>query len=244
MELNIYDEDTAKTYKISYSGKGTCENLIAAIIDEGINFPDESIILTNGKQLEIGKTYNFINNQSFTLRNRANLEGFAISFNDVTKEKIRQIKVSRTNKGKPWRYVTHGINLYGTCENKKCEAYDKEVIDMKKNIKELDLVKENGKMICPMCKIPCQAKTVGFYKCYYNIFALKYIEDSDENIKSGQKIPNFDKINVSDVGNDNSVFCNGKKYFLKKTEGENIFKFEETNGDCTFIKLIFQVLKY
>ena len=172
------------------------EDLITTMIDEGIDVPDEAIILTNGKQLDFDKTYNFINNQSFTLRNAANLEGFAIQFNDIAKAKIKQIKVSRTNNGKPWRYVTHGINLYGNCQNNKCEAYNKEVIDMKKNIKELDLVKEKGFMICPMCKKHCQAKTVGFYKCYYNIFTVKCDEETYLNIRSGEIIPDFYKLNL------------------------------------------------
>ena len=117
MDLKIYEEDTSKTHKISYSGKGTLEDLITTMIDEGIDVPDEAIILTNGKQLDFDKTYNFINNQSFTLRNAANLEGFAIQFNDITKAKIKQIKVGRNNNAKPWRYVTRGINLYGNCQN-------------------------------------------------------------------------------------------------------------------------------
>ena len=244
MDLKIYEEDTSKTHKISYSGKGTLEDLITTMIDEGIDVPDEAIILTNGKQLDFDKTYNFINNQSFTLRNAANLEGFAIQFNDIAKAKIKQIKVGRNNNAKPWRYVTRGINLYGNCQNNKCEAYNKEVIDMKKNIKELDLVKEKGFMICPMCKKHCQAKTVGFYKCYYNIFTVKCDEETYQNIKSGEKIPDFYKLNVSNVSKDNCVNSKGKKYVLQKTEGENIFKFDETSGDATFVKLLFQVLSY
>ena len=103
LNLKIYDEDTSENHTISFKQKGTLENLITLMIDEGINFPDEGILLTNGKQLEFDKTYNFINNQSITLRNRANLENYAISFNDVTKEKIQKIKVSRNKNGNPWR---------------------------------------------------------------------------------------------------------------------------------------------
>ena len=244
LNLKIYDEDTSENHTISFKQKGTLENLITLMIDEGINFPDEGILLTNGKQLEFDKTYNFINNQSITLRNRANLENYAISFNDVTKEKIQKIKVSRNKNGNPWRYVTHGINLYGICTKDNCIAYNKEVIDMKKNVKEINLVKEHGFMICPMCKNNCLAKNVGFYKCYYNIYTLKYDEATEENIKYGKIIPNFNNLNVNNVGNDNSVICNGEKYFLKKTEGENVIKFDEANGEDTFIKIIFQVLAY
>ena len=138
----------------------------------------------------------------------------------------------------------YGINLFGICTNVNCIAYNKEVIDMKKNVKEINLVKEHGLMICPMCKNNCLAKNVGFYKCYYNIYTLKYDEATEENIKYGKIIPNFNNLNVNNVGNDNSVICNGEKYFLKKTEGENVIKFDEANGEDTFIKIIFQVLAY
>ena len=40
------------------------------------------------------------------------------------------------------------------------------------NDNELNFVKKNGMMNCPLCNGPCSVKTVGFYKCYFNILNL------------------------------------------------------------------------
>jgi hypothetical protein len=70
---------------------------------------------------------------------------------------------------------------------------------------------------------------------------MKYNEESDENEKFGKKIPNFDSITVN---TDDTVMVNGDKYRVDKTNGENLSKFEETNGEAVFIKLVFQVKKF
>ena len=240
VDLKIFDEDSGKTHVISLNGHGTFSDIINALLDKDINMADESILLTNGMTIDINKTYNFLNNQKFILRNRNNLEGFAFKFNDVTKQEIQKLKVRKISNGCGWRYVSPGINLYGICKNENCEAANKEVIQII-NDNEYDLAKVRGMMQCPMCKKDCIANTVGFYKCYYNIYGIKYNEESDENEKFGKKIPNFNSININ---MDDTVFICGQKYQVNKTDGEKMFKFEETNGDAIFIKLIFQVQKF
>ena len=166
---------------------------------------------------------------------------FSTFFNDVSKQKIQKLEVKNLANGCGWRYCCPGIYLFGICENKNCKAVNEEVIQII-NDWEYDLCKNFGRMECPMCKSICSSNTVGFYKCYYNIYGLIYREGSDENEKFGKKIPNFNSINIT---NDNYVLVGGQQYKIQKTDGENIFKYDETNdGKADFIKLIFQVKKF
>ena len=51
-------------------------------------------------------------------------------------------------------------------------------------------------------------------------------------------------INTININSNNCVSIGGKQYEVKKTDGDNVFKYEETNGEAIFIKLIFQVQKF
>ena len=240
VDLQIYDEDSGDTYVITINTNGTFSDIINALLEKNINIADESVLLTNGKSIKINKKYNFLNNQKIILRNIKNLQGFTIQANDVTKQEIQKLKVQKTLNGCGWRYVSPGINLYGICNNHNCIAGNKEVIQIINNW-EYDLIKVKGIMECPMCKGHCSVNTVGFYQCYFNIYGLKYDYENDENERFGKRIPNFNTININ---SNNCVSINGQQYEVKKTDGDNVFKYEETNGEATFIKLIFQVQKF
>ena len=77
------------------------------------------------------------------------------------------------NNGKKWRQVCKGLNIFGICEYKKCEVKGKEVIY--KTVLEdgeflhfnLNKEREEGNIICPMCKKPFKPKTCGFWRCEY-----------------------------------------------------------------------------
>ena len=237
--INVLDDDLEK-YTIEINNPATFDDIILALLEKNVEVPNEAIILKNSSKMELDKEYTFSNDESIILRNRANLEGFTLNFNDVTKKRIQQLKVTKTKNGCGYRYVTNGINLFGVCTCKNCKAFNKEVIEMIKD-NELDLTQQKGMMHCPICKTMINCTTVGFYKCYYNIYGMKYNEESDENEKFGKKIPNFDSITVN---TDDTVMVNGDKYRVDKTNGENLSKFEETNGKAIFIKLVFQVKKF
>ena len=237
--INVIDDNCDK-YQIEINNKATFDDIILALLDKNIEVPDDVMLLKDSSKMEIDKTYTFSNNERIILRNAAYLEGYTIQFNDVTKKRVQQLKVTKTNKGCGYRYVTPGINLYGVCTCNNCKAFNKEVIEMIKDT-ELDLTKRKGTMECPMCKSKIECQTVGFYKCYYNIYGLKYDEENDENEKFGKKIPNFNSITIN---TDDTVLINGQKYKVEKTYGETLSKFEETNGNATFIKLIFQVKRF
>jgi hypothetical protein len=242
VDLDIYNEESGKTYKISINKKATFSDIISALLEKDINIADESILLTKGKKIEVDKTYDFSDNQKITLRNRKNLEscGIRINFNDVTKQIIQKLKVAKFAKGYEWRTVSPGINLFGICKNKNCKAVNKEVIQII-NDWEYDLVEKRGLMECPMCENICITNTVGFYKCYYNIYGTKFNKEKKTTETFGKLIPNFNSI---DIINDNYVLIDEQKYKIQKTDGENFFKYDETNGETFFIELKFQVKKF
>ena len=242
VNLNFYFEDTDKYYNISFPSSGTFEDLVDKILELNIPLTDDSFFLTNGNRIELEKKYNFEENQKIIVRREGALEAFITTFNDVskTKDAIIKRKVNKVSKGCGYRYICPGINLYGVCGNKNCVAYSQEVIQMIKD-NELNLVKKKGLMQCPMCEGNYDAKTIGFYKCYFNIYGIKYNEEKDENEKFGVEIKDFWN---QEINTDNSVLVNGKRVQVNKTDEDSVSKFNEYNGEADFIKLVFQVKKF
>ncbi len=54
--------------------------------------------------------------------------GLSIQFSDVNKNKTTEIPCSK--EAPSYRAVTKGINIFGICNFKKCDAYKKEVVVM------------------------------------------------------------------------------------------------------------------
>ena len=244
VNLNFYFEDTDKYYNISFPSSGTFEDLVDKILELNIPLTDDSFFLTKGNRIELEKKYNFEENQKIIVRREGALEAYMTTFNDVsskTKDAIIKRKVlHKKSKDRGHRYVSPGINLYGVCGKKNCEAYSKEVIQrIQEN--ELNLVKIRGLMQCPICEWKCDAKTVGFYKCYFNIYGTKYNEEKNGGENFGVEIKDFWK---QEINTDNSVLVNGKRVQVNKTDEDSVSKFNEHNGEVDFIKLVFQVKKF
>ena len=114
-------------------------------------------------------------NPKITVKDPYNVIGVGVSpnigFVDITSGKSKNLKVN--NNGKKWRQVCKGLNIFGICEYKKCEVKGKEVIY--KTVLEdgeflhfnLNKEREEGNIICPMCKKPFKPKTYGFWRCEY-----------------------------------------------------------------------------
>lgn len=242
VNLKLYFEEEDKILNIAFPSSGTFEDIIDKLLELKIPIADDSFLLTKGKKMDLEMEYNFEENQKITVRRQSSLECL-IKFNDVTnktKDAIIKRKVLKVSNGCGYRYICPGINLYGICENKSCKVYEKEVIQMIHE-NELNLVKRQGLMKCPICNCNVVAKTVGFYKCFYNIFGIKYNEEKDENEKFGVEIKDFSN---KTINTDNTIFVNGKNVKVQKTDEENVSKFNETNGEVEFIKLVFQVKKF
>ena len=136
--------------------------------------------------------------------------GPLIEFADVDKmSKTKKLKFSK-NAAK-WRKVSQGLNLFGKCINKKCEAYGNEVIFIAGINVKFDINLKAKEIVCPICSKNFIPNTLGFWKCEYQI--------KGEKLKNGEYI----QINI-----------NGKE-----TKG-NDFEYYDTNesGTTFWSKLI------
>ena len=136
--------------------------------------------------------------------------GPLIEFADVDKmSKAKKIKFSK-NAAK-WRKVSQGLNLFGKCINKKCEAYGNEVIFIAGINVKFDINLKAKEIVCPICSKNFIPNTLGFWKCEYQI--------KGEKLKDGEYI----QVNI-----------NGKE-----TKG-NDFEYYDTNesGTTFWSKLI------
>ena len=136
--------------------------------------------------------------------------GPLIEFADVDKmSKAKNLKFSKN--AKKWRKVSQGLNLFGKCINKKCEAYGNEVIFIAGINIKFDINLKAKEIVCPICSKNFIPNTLGFWKCEYQI--------KGEKLKDGEYIP---------------VNINGKE-----TQGNN-FEYYDTNesGTTFWSKLI------
>ena len=141
--------------------------------------------------------------------------GYGMYFSDVNKNKTREITISK--KAPSYRAVTKGINIFGICNFKKCEAYKKEVVVMI-NKKKFDLINERNELFCPECGSPIIPKTVGFYLCKFKIYGKKINDGKEEYFEN----------EIDEANNQNSV-----KYFDP-----------DLNGEVMITQLIFEVIEY
>lgn len=123
-------------------------------------------------------------------------------FTDPTKVMPKDIKIS--SKGPSYRTVTEGMNLFGICKNKKCLAYDKEVIHMF-GYGTFDVIngdKEN--IICPSCEFPLiSIDTCGFWKCKYFYKGTKFENKKLKEVNYSNINNSQDSIDYFNKGNDN-----------------------------------------
>jgi len=92
--------------------------------------------------------------------------GLSINFTDLSKNIYEEHYLETVP---DYRIVSKGINVYGICKVKKCEAYNKEVIYPLKEKKYFDLLKEREDLECPICGYLMIPKTLGFFSCEYRI---------------------------------------------------------------------------
>ena len=104
--------------------------------------------------------------------------GGPVEFCDLSKKSHESHKL--TSGGHTYRTTGKGINIYGICKGKSCEANDKEVI-VPINKRTLDLVNEKYDLKCPICSNIIIPKTVGFRNCEYKISGKKYENYKIEN---------------------------------------------------------------
>ena len=128
-----------------------------------------------------------------------------LEFIDVDElAKPKNLKFSKT--APKWRKVSKGLNLFGKCINKKCEAYNEEVIyNSGINIK-FDFNSDRKEIKCPICSKNFIPMTMGFWKCEYQI--------------KGEKLKN---------GDYEEVDINGKE-----TKGDNFEYYDPYKNSTTY----------
>ena len=115
-----------------------------------------------------------------------------LKFADMSKQITEEHFFS--DKAPSYRMVTRGINIYGICKVKKCEAYKKEVIHPLKKIKKFDLINEKDDLECPLCGGNIIPKTIGFHLCEYRVKGKKYYDDKIESFEFEGKAKNKNSI--------------------------------------------------
>lgn len=93
-----------------------------------------------------------------------------IGFTDISKNK-KTLRGFSTDAPK-WRTVDKGLNIFGRCKCKKCEAHNQTVVVMKGGC-TFDLIKEGFDLECPECGSTIEPITVGYYLCKYKMYGKK-----------------------------------------------------------------------
>ena len=247
--ININDENENKLIPIKFPSKGgNINKLLIAMKEANIVFPKKFQLIKEDNDEEIKFDQNIPpilgDNDTIILKDITYLENYALNFFDIEDvNNLIKIEVKLDNNIIPeWRIVFPGINLWGECNNNKCEAFSSPVAYFVES-KEFNLT--NNKFIrCPMCNKEIECLNISFFNCYYNYYGKK-INKNNKDLKIeefGKRIENFNNI---DIPNDNIININNEKYEIKKTEiGECDYYFDYNDSNIQFLEIIFQVREF
>lgn len=126
--------------------------------------------------------------------------GMPLNFVDVQSLQIKNLNFS--SNAPRWRVVKKGLNIFGICKNKNCEAYNKEVVFTNECYgilnKEFKLNEQIENIKCPICWKIIIPKTCGFWDCEYQFIGnkiengeKKYIDTKSKETE-GNKFEYFD----------------------------------------------------
>ena len=130
----------------------------------------------------------------------------ALNFVDVEKNKINNLNFSQ--KAPKWRKIGKGLNIFGFCNNPKCEAYKNEVVHMTNLANDglnFNLNEKIADIRCPICNKIIKPKTCGFYDCEYQFVGEKIDEgeikkyDSKPRETIGNNFEYFDAIKNGEI---------------------------------------------
>lgn len=221
--INVFflkDDDNLNKVLINCFPYEKVSDLIQRYIEKTGDNYEEYWFFYNGRKLDpsLSVEENNIYEMSRIFVSRKNSlmgRGCPIEFTDVSKNKTKEIKLSKY--GPSYRTINKGINIFGICLYKRCEAYKKEVV-VRINKRKFDLIKDREELFCPECESLMSPKTVGFYLCKFRI--------------SGKKIEGQNEVNFQNM-DDEANNINSFKYFDP-----------ELNGETKMTELIFEVLEY
>lgn len=144
--------------------------------------------------------------------------GYSFKFTDLSKQITEELALStRTSSAPSYTIVSRGINIFGICKNKKCNAYKKEVVVPLQKAKDFNLIKSRDNLECPLCEVPITPKTIGFHLCEYIIKGTKFENRVTESFEFKGKATNKNSI----------------QYYNP-----------EKNGETLIVELIIEVTKF
>ena len=238
INIKVFDEKGNKT-EIQIREKGINEKELLEIIKKKtlIKIPENGVqIIDINKDKVIRGDIQLLDNDKIKIKNTKGNE--AIIFGDITKDKIIDLIAEQDPSIPEYLGVMPGLNIFGKCDNEKCDLCNQPVIAIPIEKEEYDAVKEEFLVKCRKCKCTIKGKTIAFYRCFYNYYGIKYLENEDKNERFGEEIKDFQFI---EIPSDLKININGKSYTIHKAE--NIAFYEEDIEKVNFIELKFQVQK-
>lgn len=153
--------------------------------------------------------------------------GGAKMFCDVTKGNALK-KLEFSSSAPKWRICDKGLNVFGKCETKGCEAYGYEII-CPLGYGFFDLFEESDQVKCPMCKKNVEPNTCGFLDCKYYFQGIKLKKDrTKEKVKTDERInegKNLDYYSPEEAGTAQwqkfKIFIKDRKKKDTTATGEN-----------------------
>ena len=148
-----------------------------------------------------------------------------IDIDDTTKPGTLQFSINAPK----WRAASQGLNLFGQCINKYCEAYEKEVIFPVGINKKFDFSWDKKEIKCPICSKNFIPSTMGFWKCEYQIKGEKLKDGNYEEVNINGRETNGDDFEYFDPYNNNTTYwtnliiLTGHKQLMKYRRNATIF---------------------